>query len=159
MSKQEIGLENLLEATGRSFEAAQHDLGLPVGMQTRMMFEDAELEIKVQGVGVDGRGRLNMSPVSLAGLAGNELMAGALSTIRVHYVAARPDVPPAASSRTREEILAEVAERKDIRKLREILGDMTYQVTFQPEVKAWTVRVADNKDRTVRILAINDNNP
>jgi hypothetical protein len=158
MSKQQIGLENLLEATGRSFETAQQELGLTEGMQTRMMFEDAELEIKVQGVGVDARGRLHFNPVSLAGLAGNAMLASALSTIKVHYVAARPEAPAAGPSRTREEIIAEVAGRKDIAGLRDILGDMAYQVKFQPEVQAWTVRVADSKDRTVRILAVNDKN-
>ena len=158
MSKQQLGLENLLEAAGKSFEAAQQDLGLPEGLQTRMMFEEAELEIKVQGLGVDGRNRMILAPVNLAALAGNGLLARALSTIKVHYVAARPEAAAAGPARTREEIIAEVAGRQDIQSLRDILGDMAYQVKFQPEVQAWTVRVADSKDRTVRILVVNDKN-
>ena len=157
MNVQKVVLEDFLEAAGKSFETAQGDLGLPEGLQTRMMFEDAVLEIKVEGVGLDGRGRLTFSPVSLRNLSGSVLSADVLSTIKVHYVAARPE-PSAAGkpSRTREEVVEEVAGRKDIENLRSILGDMAYHAKYQPEVQAWTVRVADGKDRTVRIVNIDD---
>ena len=157
MSTQQISLEDLLGATGKSFESAQQELGLAEGMQTRLMFEDAEFEIKVQGLGMDAKKRLVFAPVSLSSLAGAGVPAEAVSTIRVHYVAARPDPDPeSAPEKSREEVVNEVAGRKDIEGLRNILGEMSYKANYQPETQAWVVRVADSKDRTVRLLLIND---
>ena len=157
MSTQHIRLEDLLGATGRSFESAQEELGLDEGMQTRLMFEDAEFEIKLQGLGMDAKNRLVFTPVSLSSLSGTGISAEAVSTIKVHYVATRPD-PASESSpeKSRDEVVSEAAGRKDIQRLGDILGEMYYQAKYQPETKAWTVRVADSKDRTVRLLLIND---
>jgi len=159
MSTSQIRLEKILEATSKSFDSAQQELGLSEGMQTRMMFEDAEIEIKVQGVGMDAKNRLVFAPVSLSSLSGNDVSAGAVSTIKVHYVAVRPDpAPENQPERNREDVISEVSGRKDIKYLHNILGDMVYEARFQPETRTWTVRVADSKDRTVRILVVNDKN-
>ncbi len=150
-------MEDLLGATGKSLESAQEGLGLDEEMQARFMFEDAEFEIKVQGLGMDANKRLVFSPVSLSSLAGIGAPAEAVSTIKVHYVATRPDSSKMKSpEKSQEEVLDEVAKRKDVQLLGSILGDLSFQAKYQPEIRAWTARVADDKDRTLRLLVIND---
>jgi hypothetical protein len=157
MSGKEIVLDDFVEAVGHSFAVAQKDVGLPAGRQSAMLISSAELAVKA-GLRFSS-GKMVLEPVSTVAAGKGGIEPAALSTITIRYVAAQSETPISQRpERNREEIIAEVALRPDLVKLREILGDLTMQANYVPEQNLWTVKVSDAQERTVRMVSIADKN-
>ena len=155
MTQREIRLDDLLEAAAQSFGTAQQEVGLPQGLKSAMLISTAELAIKA-GMRFAG-GKMMIEPVTAAASAKGSVDPAALSTITIRYVAAQSDVPAAQQPQaTKEEIAKEVASRPDIVKLQDIIGTLTIQPNYVPNLKTWTVKVTDASDRTVRLLTLED---
>ncbi|TVP46679.1 MAG: hypothetical protein EA350_06695 [Gemmatimonadales bacterium] len=155
MSEQEVDLDHLIEAAGRSFGKAQEDMGLPDGMSTGMVISEAELDLKV-GFRFEG-GRLAVEPVSAAAVTRGGVSSEALSTIKVRYVATRSELPPEKKpTRSEDDVVREVRARKDVTELAGVLGSLQVNARYVPDLGLWATRVEDDRGRIIRSLNIQD---
>jgi len=155
VSEQELDLDHLIEAAGRSFGKAQEDMGLPDGMSTGMVISEAELDLKV-GFRFAGS-RLAVEPISAAAAAQGGVSPDSVSTIKVRYVATRTELPlEKKPTRSEEDVVREVNTRKDVAALAGILGSLRVNTRYVPDLKLWATRVEDEKGRTIRTLNIQD---
>jgi hypothetical protein len=155
VSEQELDLDHLIEAAGRSFGKAQEDMGLPDGMSIGMVISEAELDLKV-GFRFEGS-RLAVEPISAATAARGGVSPDSLSTIKVRYVATRSELPPEKKpTRSEDDVVSEVTARKDVAELAGVLGALHVSTRYVPDLKLWATRVEDDKGRTIRTLNIQD---
>jgi len=154
MSGQETLLDDFLDAAGKSLGIAQTDIGAPEGMKAGMLISDAELSIKV-GMRYDGD-KLMVEPISSSAAAKGSVVPEALSTITIRYVAAHNQKISDEPVRTKNDIIADVAKRKDVVKLQEILGTLNIEANYVRDMNLWAVKVTDNAARTVRTITLED---
>ena len=146
-------LKVFLEGAGRSLTEAQGTLTASTDLQTTLVMASAELEAKV-ALKTDAQGRLSVEPLSSQDLLA-KINAGAISTLRVSYIATAPETAPgkplpAGPVRKPGDVVADVKARPDVTALEGILGELTYETVFVPESKRWLVTAIDPKGRVVR---------
>lgn len=155
MSGQELVLDDFLEAAGKSLGLAQKDIGAPEGMKAGMLLSDAELSIKV-GMRYEGD-KLMVEPISSSASAKGSVVPEAVSTITIRYVASHSEKSITDEPvRTKTDIIADVAKRKDVVKLQEILGELNIEANYVTDMNLWAVKVTDNAARTVRSITLED---
>ncbi|TLU81532.1 MAG: hypothetical protein FDX21_10630 [Chlorobium sp.] len=155
MSGQETVLDDFLGAAGKSLGIAQKDIGVPDGMKPGMMLSDAELSIKV-GMRYEGD-KLMVEPISSSASAQGSVVPEAVSTITIRYVASHSAKSTSDEPvRTKTDIIADVAKRKDVVKLQEILGKLNIEANYVRDMNLWAVKVTDNAARTVRSITLED---
>jgi hypothetical protein len=153
MSDRDIDLTRLLEAARTSFGEAQGDL-LPDGVMPTMMLSEAELQVKA-GMKLQ-KGLLSIEPVSVAELSKSSIKPDALSTVTIRYVAGRPEGAGQTSTRSVDDVVKEVEERKDVSDLAGILGNLKVSARYIPDLEIWTATVVDDRQRIVRTVNIPD---
>jgi hypothetical protein len=151
-------LRAFLEEAGRSLGAAQDALvGSSLEVPTQVAISSAELEIKA-GFTRAANGALQVQPVSVADIVGSKLEVGAISTLKVQFVAIAEDaqLPGPAPVRKADDVIKTVRGRADVAALVKILDDVRFEAVFVPPTRRWLVRATDAQNRVVREVLVPD---
>ncbi len=131
-----------ISAAGRSLADAQAELAGDRLPQTVVALSEATLDAKV-AMTRGGDGALVVEPISLADTAAGKIEAAALSSIRVSFVAVADtglDAGAALPARSEEDVIREIAERADVKRLNGIFGGLGFEAVFVPRARRWLVR-------------------
>lgn len=163
-ASENIEMTSFLEMAGQSFTDAQSSLLSGLNLNSNIVLNNADLEIKVT---VDtSKGKLTVRPVSSEEIRTAAIDPGLLSTLRISYVStfdepvrtpvkeAAPE--PAPSRKTAPELIREVLERKDIQKLTANARDIQVKPTFVPEKNRWLVSVEDKSGKVLQEIVLPD---
>jgi hypothetical protein len=152
-------LKAFLEAAGRSLADAQGSLvGGAADIPAMVAISDAELEVKAL-VETRTDGKLALKPVSSQEALTGKIDPGALSTVKIRYVAVTDDTlsgPAQRPTRSADSVIAEVKRREDVASLGRILGTLKFEATFVPARRRWIVTATDPAGRVVREVLIAD---
>ena len=150
----EAELQKFLEMAGRSLADAQG--AISGAEKPALVMAAAELEAKV-ALRADSAGKLSVQPISAQDLRTAQFNAGAVSTLRISFVATPPDPASAPKpTRTPADIQDQIRVRPDIKALETILGPLTIQPTYVPETARWVVTATDARGRLVRETIVPD---
>ena len=159
MAAEPADLKLFLESAGRSLEGAQGALaGASLDAPMKVAISDAELEVKAL-VQTTAAGTLSIMPVSAQDVTAGRITPGALSTVKIRYVAIADDASPVASAaaqRSADAVIADVKRRPDVASLDDILGGLRYEAAFVASTRRWLVTAFDPAGRTVREAVIAD---
>ncbi len=159
-ASENIEMTSFLEMAGQSFTDAQSSLLSGLNLNSNIVLNNADLEIKVT---VDtSKGKLTVRPVSSEEIRTAAIDPGLLSTLRISYVSTfdepvRAPVKEAApSKKTTPDLIREVLERKDIQKLAANARDLQVKPTFVPEKNRWLVSVEDKSGKVLQEIVLPD---
>lgn len=135
-----VELGGLAEAAGRSLSEVQGVLmGAEPDLAPAVAISEAELELKVAVSTVEGR--LRLEPIGSAQARDGAVSPGALSSVRLRFVALPASAAAAAEApaRTPDEVVKEVAELPGIAGLARIFPDLALEARFVPSERRWIV--------------------
>lgn len=150
-------LLQFLEAAGRSLSGAQGALTARSGLDTTLAIADAELEVKTT-IQSTPEG-FTMAPVTSADARQGALVAAALSTVKVRFVALAdqaPATPAVKPQLTADQVRDQVASQPDLVGLRDVFGQVQVQPVFVPESQRWLVTVTEPAGRVLREVVVPD---
>lgn len=157
--KQEVGLGEFFELTGRAIAEAQ-DAIAPLDQPTQMVIDNAEVEVKVTMTS-DVNGALVVQTISSEEASRGDIDPGILSTLRMNFVAAAAEPPTTSVTGARpkrdvQEVIKEITSRPDVINVTKALGKLDFEATYVPNLKRWLVIARDSKQRIVRESVVPD---
>lgn len=147
-------MEAFITAAGDSLATAQSGL-VEDQIRTRIAVSEARLDARVA---LDASGeKIRLQTVSLTDITSGAVESSALSTIRLDFVALTDDADggTAPPTRSKAEVIGQLADQEEIRRLDRILGGLTYDASFLPAQRRWVV-IASSGDMVVRESIISD---
>jgi hypothetical protein len=155
-----IELGDFLEAAGKSLGDAQNSLLSGLHLSTKMILNNADIEVKVL---VDSaNGKISIKPISSEDLRVGSIDPGLLSTLRISFISTVEEpieetISPAVESvKAPSQLIEEVLNRKDIQKLASTRGELQVKPTFVAERKRWLVSVEDTSGKVLREIVLPD---
>ena len=155
-----IELGDFLEAAGKSLGDAQNSLLSGLNLQTNMILNNADIEVKVL---VDSaNGKISIKPVSAEDIRVGSIDPGLLSTLRISYVSTVEEPieekasPAVESVKEPSQLIEQVLNRRDIQKLAATKGELQVKPTFVAERQRWLVSVEDSGGKVLREIVLPD---
>lgn len=147
-------LNEFLEAAGLSLGQAQRSILGGEARPPAVVLSEAELEIRA-GFRLGDRG-LHIEPVGSEEAAKGTLQSGALSTLKVRFVAARSEEGANEPVRSRKDVVDAVTARSDVKRLSDLLGEVRVETAFVGEMGIWTAQVRDTQGTLLRQITLPD---
>ena len=156
-----VELGDFLELAGKSLAEAQSELLSGLNINSNMVLNNADIEVKVT-VGSEN-GKIVVKPISAEEIRIGSIDPGLLSTLKISYVStmeepiqeSEPEVA-SPSFKNPTQMIEEVMKRKDIQKLVNTKGDVDVKPVFVPERSRWLVSVEDKSGKVLRELVLPD---
>jgi hypothetical protein len=161
MAKNTIRIDVLLSEFGKSMLEAQAQPNAVAlehppdteGLQTGVAISETEIDVKM--IFEEDDSGVSIRPVS-AGVAGiADLDPGVFSSIHARLVAV-PDEEVRPPTRKPPDIRAEVFDRPDIQRLKNIFGDLMVETTYVSAAGRWLVDVKEPEGMVLRSIQISD---
>ena len=148
-------IDAFVTAAGESLAGAQSDL-VDDEFRTRMAVAEARLDARVAlEATADG---IRLQTVSLSDITSGAVESSALSTIRLDFVAVADEAGGGAGApptRSKANVIDQLAGQDDVKVLDRILGGLTYDATFLRDRRRWVV-TARAGDLVVREAIVGD---
>lgn len=153
-------LNTFLGTLGQSLKSAQADFtGSEFPVQPGILLAEAEVEVR-SVIQQDDDGQFRVHTLSPADVRAGKVEAGALSTLKMRFVATAPEADSnarsAASEATKESITAEIRKRPDIKSLEKAVGPLDINLEYAPLSGRWLSTIKDEQGRIVRELILPD---
>jgi hypothetical protein len=148
-------MDAFITAAGESLASAQSGL-VDEQFRTRMAVSEARLDARV-ALEATAEG-IRLQTVSLADITSGAVESSALSTIRLDFVAVADGTGEgvgAPPTRSKTDVIDQLAGLEDIKVLERILGGLTYEATFLGDRRRWIV-TARAGDLIVRESIVGD---
>ncbi len=164
MAQDGVPINVFLTEFGRSMVEAQAKLNAdtlerppgPDGMRTTIAISETEIDLKMLFED-DGSG-VNIRPVSAGTARLADLNPGVLSGLRARLVAV-PNEEVRPPTRKLSDVRDEVLSRPDIRRLREVFGELQVETAYISSARRWIVDVKEPTGQTLRSMQIPDLSP
>ncbi len=161
MAKNTIRIDVLLREFGKSMLEAQAQLNATAlehppdteGLQIGVAISETEIDVKM--IFEEDDSGVNIRLVSAGAARIADLDPGAFSSIHARLVAV-PDEEVRPPTRKPPDIRAEVLDRPDIQRLKNIFGALTIETTYVNATGRWLVDVKEPEGMTLRSIQISD---